>query len=417
LLLFDETGVCQATLWNKAIAKVLLGEKVQPGVAVKFPDVYCSSSLDGSLIINVSENSEFAVLDEKSSDACALPDISSMVISSSSEPPEEGKRLVAKGRIGDAPPSQRQFARKDGSAGNLLSFSLQDSEDPSRSIRVVIWDNENPVFTTMKNGEFVTIANLRARRTGFSGNSTLELHGDDSTCILEKWSETQRWYKNTIADLRLGGLNVTDPPNRKQSNALPFVGRVLSADSEKMRNKEKPPQIHLLIIDSRRRMISGVATGVARDEFLEENFSPDNVGIFKPDSFDEIGLKATFSSQNSFRKVNPKREDIPKTDTFVKKISDLEVGAVCTVEAMALSDSIVRDISTKEGPVRRGELLVADPTGEIKVYAWRNLSSLLEGIGAGTKVWLKFVDVQSFEGRKFLLARNYSNLVMGSEKA
>jgi hypothetical protein len=77
---------------------------------------------------------------------------------------------------------------------------------------------------------------------------------------------------------------------------------------------------------------------------------------------------------------------------------------------MCLSDSLTRDVQTKEGLVRRSEIVVADPTGEIKLFAWRALSKTLEKIRAGTKLFLNAVEVESFEGRKFLLLKNYSSV-------
>ena len=65
---------------------------------------------------------------------------------------------------------------------------------------------------------------------------------------------------------------------------------------------------------------------------------------------------------------------------------------------MSLTDSVGREIQTKEGLVKRTELTVADHTGEIKVYGWRNLSKLIENCSAGDRVVLGAVEVQTHEG-------------------
>jgi ssDNA-binding replication factor A large subunit len=54
---------------------------------------------------------------------------------------------------------------------------------------------------------------------------------------------------------------------------------------------------------------------------------------------------------------------------------------------IALSHGIVEDVSMKDGSaVRRGDLVVGDDTGEIKVVAWRELAEKLVGIQPGQRL-------------------------------
>jgi hypothetical protein len=80
------------------------------------------------------------------------------------------------------------------------------------------------------------------------------------------------------------------------------------------------------------------------------------------------------------------------------------------LELMCLTDSLSREIQTKEGLVRRTELTMADHTGEIRLYGWRALSKVIENYHAGDRVLLEAVEVQTHEGKRFLQLKNYTTV-------
>ncbi|MCL4539524.1 MAG: hypothetical protein M1378_08000, partial [Bacteroidetes bacterium] len=165
---------------------------------------------------------------------------------------------------------------------------------------------------------------------------------------------------------------------------------------------------HLLLVDSQKRLLPLVATGDARS--CANDLGVDDVIVCRPESIDPISKKVTCTKAGALSKVQAKRQDIPDSASYVRTIENLEVDVIATVQVMCLSDAISREIQTKDGLVKRSDILAADPTGEIKVYAWRSLAKLLEGVSAGDRLTLNAVEAQSHEGRKFLVLKNYSTV-------
>ena len=190
----------------------------------------------------------------------------------------------------------------------------------------------------------------------------------------------------------------------KTTEPIPFVARVLSIGQK----VEGGSSVRLLAIDSQGRKLSVTAAKDSIDDVSTLNV--DDVIVCKPDSVDFLGLKASCSKRGSINKTASKREDIPRSGTLVKKIEKLEDPAIVSLEVMSLAESSSREIQTKDGLVRRSELQVGDGTGEIRLFAWRELSKMLERIPAGEHLWLYCVEVQSHEGKKFLNLKNYSKI-------
>jgi hypothetical protein len=64
--------------------------------------------------------------------------------------------------------------------------------------------------------------------------------------------------------------------------------------------------------------------------------------------------------------------------------------------------------------VRRSEVLLADHTGEIKLYAWRSLAKILDSCAIGERIEVRAVEVQTYESKKFLVMKNYSSIAKSS---
>ncbi len=404
LIIYDETATSSVTLWDNKATLIATDPIFSPGNAIKISNAYVKEGLNGLPVINAGEQTTFELVGEGDANARLIPRLDQLVNSPESISGEKNGLIVA-GRI-SSEIKRNDFQRKDGTQSFLYTFTLT-SEKSTSQIRVVIWENHSPVFQKSSRDENVTFLNLRSRKGGIADTNLLELHGDETSIILERWRETQEWYRKSVTDI-LGSNSPSESVSgsliRKNSvGSLPFVARIfciaLAVGGE---------SAHALIIDSSRRKIVLNLLGDALSNARE--LQEDDVVICKPDSFDQVNLRATCSKKGSVFKVKSRREDIPKSSSLLSRIDKLESGNLVSVEVMTLTSSILKEIPTKEGIVKRAELSVADPTGEIKVYSWRNLARHLEKIPAGTKLSLKGLEVQTYEGRKFLLVKNYSEI-------
>ena len=90
-----------------------------------------------------------------------------------------------------------------------------------------------------------------------------------------------------------------------------------------------------------------------------------------------------------------KDESFPSLDELAIKLQEVkEEDAQIMVEVIALSHGSVDDVRLKDGSTaKKGELVVGDDTGEMKLVAWRDLSPRVSGIQPGER--LRLVGVAS----------------------
>ncbi len=317
---------------------------------------------------------------------------------------EGGRGLVVRGKI-QGEIKRSGFARTDGTISTLVSFSIQDELGSSGSFRIVIWGNANPAFEKLHDSDVITLLNVRTKISTFQNSPALEIHGDESTLIKEVFDETRNWLLERSREFTPATVPQVSEKSAVASRPLPFVGRVISK-----RYSPNDRKFHLLILDSQKRKISVTATEEAVKNLVGEEVPIDSVVICRPDTFDSALLRANSSSANSVTKVAAKRPDIPMASSLFVKVEDIppEEGEVVSLELICLNNHVSREVQTKDGLVKRSELTVADHTGEVKVFGWRNLSKMLEEFSAGDRIILCAVETQIFEGRKFLLLKNYS---------
>lgn len=395
LIVFDETATMAISLWDARGKEFLDSSEVSPGDLVKISSAYVRAAIDGTPTLNAGEKTKIEKL--SSTTESKIPTLDSRILSCDSIP-EDGRMMIVKGRISDEP-RRNSFMRKDGTSSEFCAFSLAGS---SAETRVVIWNNQNPVFSSLKKDETITLLNVRSKSSTFQSQSAIEIHGDEGTCILERWNETKMWMKEKFKPLS----GNSEKQETKSKSVLPLIARVISA-----KRSEEGDRAYLLLVDSQKRMIPLAASGEASSG--ANDLGVDDVVICKPESFDPVSMKASCSKAGAISKVSSKRQDIPNHASYVRTIENLEENKIASLYVMCLSDSVSREIQTKDGLVRRSEILAADPTGEIKVYAWRNLSKLLDGVSAGETLNLNAVEVQSHEGKKFLVLKNYSTVEAG----
>lgn len=398
LAVYDNSAATTLSLWDSAVNS-FLGTDLRPGDVVKISNAYARLAIDGSVALNAGDR---FLIEKIASEKQGIKSLEDRTISPSKIPENERSLIVAGRLSGEV--RKNTFSRSDGTSSDLTSFSITDKENSGTEQRVVIWGNPNPVFSLLKDSDTVTLLNVRTKISNFQNSVSVEIHGDETTCILERWDETKSWMKGLAKNY--GELLQSEPLPAKKSGTneiTPFIARIFS-----VRYSDSEARSFLLLVDSQKRKISLTASGNALKDV--ELLSTDDVVLCKPETFDEVSLKASLSKEKAIAKLSSKRPDIPTSNSLVTKVEDLKQNVIVTLELMCLTDSVAREIQAKDGLVRRSELTVADHTGEIKVYGWRSLSKVLENYSAGDRILLGAVESQTHEGKKFLQLKNYSTV-------
>ncbi len=402
LIVYDETSVVPVSSWNSLLATQLLRSGISPGGGVKISKAYTRAGLDEMPTLNLSDGGSIEKLEASDPVLAGIPTLEELFkksLETRSQIP-----VIVRGKV-SGQVRKTVFTRRDGTPSHLISFGLTPDGSESES-RIVLWENSNPIFESIQEKQFMTLLGVRAKETEFQGTKSIEFHGDEATLILEKWGETSKW----LIQLAEGLESTTNRPAQETiqsaNQVLSFVARVLSIG--KHRDEEKDAT-HMLICDSAKRKISLTALSEASKSAAQ--IHQNDVILCKPDSLDQVGLKAICTQVGSLPKVKSERRDIPNSSSLFLEIEKLTAPSIVSLDVMSLSESSSREVQTKEGLVRRSELAIGDPTGEIKIYAWRGLSKLLEKIPAGVRFKFEAVEVQSHEGKKFVVFKNYSNFI------
>jgi ssDNA-binding replication factor A large subunit len=337
LTLFDGKLSVRLTVWEEGLEPL---EKIGPKVdmPVRVANAYVKQGLDGKPNLNLGKRGRIEpVEDEKL--AARLPHISSMVQKLPNMTKEEP--FVAIEGVVSSEPRYSEFVRSDGSEGSLFQFGLV--REGGKETRVVVWSpSQRP---DLKRGQKVTITNLRARR---SNNGDFEIHGDAGSVII-----------------------VGEAPQRLALR----VAATTSSQSAKV----------ILGIGKDRR-VRFVELGNGVKEFAQN----DVVGV-APDEMvdDRLYCRSTDSIQMATD------ESFPDLDGLATKLHEVkEEDARIMLEVIALSHGSVDDVRLKDGATaKKGELVVGDDTGEMKLVAWRDLSGRVSGIQPGER--LRLVGVAS----------------------
>lgn len=407
LILYDSSGVAVVSLWNDAVLRVLDSAlSLKPSDAIKITEAYTRAGLDGRAELNVGDRGRIEKLAPDDPSVSKINSLDRMVVPPSNIS-DGGKNLVVRGKI-SGEVRRSNFSRSDGSTSNLTSFSIGDELGTSALIRVVLWNNSNPAIEKLREGDVVTLLNVRTKISNFQNTAALEIHGDDTTAVLESFDEIREWMLTKAKESFSPAASSAAPSEEKQkiaSRPLPFIGRIVSK-----KYSQSDRKYHLLLLDSQKRKLSVTASDDATKNLGEVEI--DSVVLCKPDVIDQASSRVTCTSANSISKVSAKRPDIPNASSLFVKVEEIPPteGSIVSLELICLSDQVSREVQTKEGLVKRSELTAADHTGEVKVFGWRNLSKMLEEFSAGDRIVLNAVETQVFEGRKFLVLKNYSNV-------
>jgi ssDNA-binding replication factor A large subunit len=332
LVLFDGRSSVRLTVWEEGLEEVAkLGLEVD--VPVRVTNAYVKQGLDGKPNMNLGKRGRIELLvDQKI--VAKLPSITTLVQKTPVMTKEE--QFVAVEGAVSSEPRYSEFVRSDGSEGSLFQFGL--AGDGGKETRVVIW---SPVTQPqLRRGQKVRITNVRSRR---SNTGEFELHGDAGSTILVGEPVVRSMFR------------VAATSSSQTSKYLLGIGKDKKVKFIEVGKGVKEPT-------------QGDLVGVVPDEVTEGRIycrSADSIQVVEGGSFPGFDELAT--------KLKEAKED----------------GAQIMVEAIALSHGSVDEVRLKDGTtVKKGELVIGDDTGDIRLVAWRDLSGKVSGIQPGQRLRL-----------------------------
>jgi ssDNA-binding replication factor A large subunit len=338
LSLFDGKNSVRLTVWEEGLEQI---EKLglQVDAPVRVANAYVKQGLDGRPNLNLGKRGKLEVVnDEKVSSK--LPPISMVVQKMPNLTKEE--QFIALDGVVTSEPRYSEFVRSDGSEGSLFQFGI--SREGGKETRIVIWSPS--ARPELKRGQKVRVTNVRSKR---SNSGDFEVHGDAGSAIIVDSSKAERLV-----------LRVAATSSSQSAKVVLGVGKDRKVKFIELGKGVKEPSQNDVV-------------GVAPDETIEGKLycrSPDSVQLADDDTFPglvELALKL---------------QEVKEEDAQIM------------VEVIALSHGSVDDVRLRDGTtVKKGELVVGDDTGEMKLVAWRDLSGRVSGVQPGER--LRMVGVAS----------------------
>jgi replication factor A1 len=352
-VLFDGKSSVRFTVWEEGLAQLdKLNLKVD--VPVRAANAYVKQGLDGKPTLNLGRRGKIqAVSDEKI--ITRLPSISAVVQKLPALTKEE--QFIALNCVVSSEPRFSEFVRSDGSEGSLFQFGV--ARDGGKETRVVIW---NPAARPeLKRGQRVKITNVKARR---SNTGDFEVHGDAGSTVTAELVTEKSMFR---------------------------VAATSSSQSAK------------------------VVLGVGKDRKVK--FIELGKGVKEPSQNDVIGVVPDETTEGRLYCKNADSlqmaadDSVPSLDALATKLNDVkEEDAQIMTEVIALSHGSVDDVRLRDGTtVKKGELVVGDDSGEMKLVAWRDLAGRVSGIQPGERLRLTGVACKSTKmGAWVLQLSNFS---------
>jgi replication factor A1 len=340
LVLFDGSQSVRLTAWEEKADEVGRAG-LQVDSPVRVVSGYVKQGLDGRPYLNLGKRGRIELLSDRETVA-RLPPLSAVTERLTKLSQE--KQFVALAGVVASEPRFSEFTRSDGSEGSLFQFGVA-ADGGEGEVRVVVWSP--PARPELKRGQRVVITSVKSKR---SANSEFEVHGDAGSTIMIGHA-TER------TELRVAAIN--SGPSTKTVLGLERNGRVRVIE---IGDRVKEPKV-------------GDLVGAVPDSGSEERLyckTPGSLEIINGGSF--LGL-----------------------DELATKLRDAKVeGSQIMVEVIALSHGSVDDVHLKDGStVKKGELVVGDDTGEIKLVAWRELGGKVSGIQPGERLRVVGATVKS----------------------
>jgi ssDNA-binding replication factor A large subunit len=337
LILFDGTAVVRMTLWDDGVDEI---EKRGIGVdaAVRVVSGYVKQGLDGKPNLNLGKRGSIQLVsDAKIVAKLVRLDNLAMPI----EKMGKGERLEAIDATLLSEPRESNFTRVDGSAGSLVQFTVTDGSGRNER-RVVVWGPTS--VPPIKSGQRIRVTNLRVK---VSNRGESELHGDSGTVVIPLAGEKGTRFR--VAAVRLEGGRL----------------RALLVDRSK---KVQQAELEGAAFEANKDLVAGEAVSLKHDGDSGQNILCKDAGTFE--------------------RLDKADMEVPGLETLRVKIAELKhVSWPVMVEAIALSRGLVQDVHLKDGSiVKKGELVVGDETGEIKLIGWREQGAVMLGTEPGQRV-------------------------------
>jgi len=339
LALFDGKSSVRLTVWEEGLEQ-LDKLALEVDAPVRVANAYVKQGLDGKPTLNLGKRGKIQTLvDDKV--VTKLPSISAVIQKLPSLTKEE--QFIALDCVVSSEPRFSEFIRSDGSQGSLFQFSVE--RGGGKETRVVIWSPA--ARPELKRGQKVKITNVRARR---SNTGDFEVHGDAGSAIIVGPAAEKSIFR------------VAATSSSQSAKVVLGVGKDRKVKFIELGKGVKEPS-------------QNDAIGVVPDETTEGRLycrSPDSLQVAADDS-------------------------IPGLDALTTKLNEVkEEDAQIMTEVIALSHGSVDDVRLRDGTtVKKGELVVGDDTGEMKLVAWRDLSGRTSGIQPGERLRLSGVACKS----------------------
>ena len=336
LNLFDKNGIVRLTMWEELEAIERLGVGVDTPLRVA--SAYVKPSLDGKPTLNLGKKGKIEVLRDEGL-ITKMPSVSELQIDIAAITETD---VIAVRGIVQSDSKDSEFTRGDGSRGTLKHFTL-GSESGSKQRRIVIWNGSD--LPSLRSGERVRVTNLRLKQQTY-GDS--ELHGDSGSRIDVIQNESQGTLLLVVGSEDMHGST-----------------EFLVADATRT-------LFHLNLKDKAVESAQGVKEG-------------DIIEVMGNEKYEDMII---CTKSDSVKRVNAKSNLLPSLQSLFVKVKNVEVASgPLLMEVIALSKGSVQDVRLKDGSVvKKGELLVGDDTGEIKLAAWRESSEKLEGVQEGERL-------------------------------
>jgi ssDNA-binding replication factor A large subunit len=331
VVLFDRDRSVRLTLWEERVDDPEK-EKIAADTPVRVVSGYVKQGLDGKPNLNLGKRGRLEVINDERIIAklARLDDVAEKVTKVAEE-----RSLPVLDCVVSSEPRYSEFVRADGSPGSLFQFGVtaQGGKDEHR---VVIWSPADQ--PELRVGQRIRITNLKTRR---SSRGEFEIHGDAGSAFLVNQQIAR-------TEMRVCAASPT-------TNAL----LVFAA------NRQKRVEVLETSLD-----VKSIKQGDV------VNVSPDL----------ESGDRLVCRSADSVTVAED--EVFPGLEELATKVRDAkDESSLIMVEVIALSNGIAEDVNLKDGSVvKKGELVVGDDTGEIKVVGWRELSGKMVGIQPGERL-------------------------------
>lgn len=327
LALFDKGSSARLTIWDDNVDDPdKLG--ITTGSALRVVSGYVKQGLDGKPQLNLGKKGRLELVEN--SKLPVLSEVTEKLTKATAE-----KSIVALECTVTSEPRYSEFVRADGSSGSLFQFGVGGQPGKEQQ-RVVIWSPSTR--PEIKVGQRVTITNLRFKRTS---RGDFELHGDAGSAVIQD-------VKKGTCEIRIAAIS------------LAASGSIIIGS-----DKDKKLRVVETQLDTA-RFKPGDAITVVPDQELDGRMVCGSPGSLSP----------------------AESADLPGLADLAVKVKDAkDESSQIMVEVIALSRGAVDDVNLRDGSVvKKGELMVGDDTGEIKVVGWREHSSKVSGIQPGERL-------------------------------